>query len=289
MFFAKPLLGLDVGSGMIKAVALERKNGKVAARQAGIAAMPGGAFSEGTPLDATAASDFIRRFCRQQGLGGDRVAVAVAGSDVFLTRLRMLPEGGRSWKSRVLEEAARELPLPPEQLHVDYQMLEESPEAAEALVVAARREKVSSLRDMLRRAGKTAVVVDAAACALANAFEFNHEPDGEAVAALVNIGAETVTVSVVRGATPLVSRDLTLAGGGFSAEDWSLADRVAAHVERVFEALDELAEERPLQPRSSSVGRLWLSGGGARMAGLEQTLRARFRMPIEESDPFRRI
>ncbi len=289
LFGTSPLLGLDIGSSMVKAVALQKKNGRVVVVRAAISAVPGGAISEGAVFDAPAVSAFIRKFCRGQRLGGGRLAVAVAGDGVFLTRLKLMRTGGGSWRSRVEQEAAHVLPFPPGDANLDYQLLEELPEAAEALLVAARRDRINGLRAMLRRAGTHPVVVEAAACAVANSLEFNYAPEKSAIAALLHVGAATMTVCIVCGSAPIVARDLSLSHGGLTGEEWPLVDRVAVQLERVFEELDDLADEQPLEPRSSSIGRIWLSGGAARVPGFHEALRRRFGLPVEEMNPFRKM
>jgi type IV pilus assembly protein PilM len=276
---------------MVKAVALRQERSLVIAERAGIAAMPDGAVSEGAVLDPAAAATAIGRFCRQQGLGGRRVAVAAAGEDVVILRLKLPRAETESLRAQLPEEIALQLPFPVGQATVDFQVLDDLPQSewVQALVVAAKREKVERLRETVARAGKTAVVVDATACALSNVFEFNYEPPGSEISALLDLGATTVTVCVVRGATPLLARHLRLACTPLTEQEWSLADRIAAQVERVFEQMDEVAEESPLEPGSGDVARLWLSGGAARLDGLEPVLRSRFRLPIEEIDPFRKI
>ncbi len=286
-----PLIGLDVGASLLKAVRLKRRGDKVLVEQAGLAVMPGGALSEGVLLDPPAVACCIRELCRRPGLGGRRAAVAIGGTDVFLTRLK-LPRGDeKALPSLVAEETARLLPFPREEASVDFQVLEALGYGpwVEAMVAAARRQKIDQLRQVLRRAGKTVVLIEPAAYSLSNAFEFNYEPAPEQIAALIDIGTTSATVCILRGATPLLARELSLARGQLSEQEWGLADRVAVQLERVLIEMDEIADDRPMEPRSGQIEKLWLSGGGARIAGLEETLFERFRLPMEEMNPFRRL
>jgi len=292
-FFGKsPLFGLDIGSSAIKAVRLRKKQGTIHAERAGITAMPAGALSGGQFLDPPAVANAIRKFCRRQRLGGRQVAVAVGGEDLFLTRLK-LPRGADNDDvgARVLSEAISMAPFPLHQANLDFHTLNDSADTGmiDALVVAVKRARVESLREVLHRAGKTPIVVDSTACCLANAFQFNYDPEPGEISALLHLGADMMTICIVRGSTPLLSRDLPLAPPLYSDENWNLSERVAVQLERVFEMLDEIADEHPLEPGSSKISRIWLSGGGTRLRGLEEVLRDRIRLPFEEMNPFRNI
>ena len=284
-------MGLDIGSSALKAVRLRKKDGRLIAEQAGIAPMPGGAFSRGIFLDPPAVSECIRKFWRDQRLSGDRVAVGVAGEDVIHTRQRLTRADDESLRAQVREQTARLIPFPLEQANLDFQILDNFSVArwVEALVVAVKREKVERLRDVLERAGKTPVIVDSTAYALANAFQTSYEPLLSEIAVLVHLGTGTMTVVIVRGSTPILAQDFSLVQAQFSEEEYSLTDRIAVQLERMFERMDEIADERPLEPRSRQIARLLISGGGARLPGLEKMLRTRVKLPFEELNPFRKI
>lgn len=289
LFSASPLIGLDIGSSTVKAVALASRDGKVIVERAGLAPMPGGAFSHGALLDPPAVVASIRKLCRQARLRSRRVAVAMSGPSVFLSRLTLLRSAGSSLdslESEVRREMAPLTPFPLAEAVVDFHSLGDavgSP-CLEVLAVAARLDEVQLWRRTLARAGRSAAVVDAAPCALANAFEFCCQPPPEELAVLLHVGAATMTACIVRGAAPLAARDVA-----FSLPAMGGPDRIAVELERMLEQLDDAADERPLQPRSSQLARLWLSGGGSRLPGLLATLSSRFRLPIEEMNPFSRI
>src|SRR5262249_1751535 len=123
----------------------------------------------------------------------------------------------------------------------------------------------------------------------ANAFEFNYQPNASSVTALAHLGAARMTVCILRGSTLLLAKDLALKPARLSEREGSLSDRIAGQLERVFESMDQIAGERPLQPRSRDIECLMLSGGASRLRGLDAVLRERIGLPFQEMDPFRRI
>ncbi len=292
MWFANAsVIGLDVGSGLVKAVTLRRKGKRLLVERAGLAAMAGGAISGRKFLDPPAIADCIRRLCKDLGIRGRRAAVALAGDEVLHARLKVERTSLESLETLVREELSREASFPLSEAVIDYQVLDNFSHSqwVDVVAVAGRQAAVQRHQQVLERAGKSAAVVDSAACALANAFDVNYLPAANEITALMNLGAATITVCVLRGSTPLLARDVTLDATKPWREQEAPAERVAIELERVFEEMDEIADDHPLEPRSRQIARVMLSGGGIRLRGLEDVLRARLKLQFEELNPFRKI
>jgi len=279
-----PVMGLDVGSGMLKAVELSRRGGQTVVDRVGIAALPGSAIAPGGLfLDPPAIANTIRKLCRDHHLRRRRAAVALAGDGVVLARLKIERSALHTIDALVHEEVSRLAPFPLADALVDFQILDNFAHSrlADALVVAARRSQVERLQDLLLRAGLSALIVESAACALANVFEWNYDPSPDDITALLHVGAAWMTLCILRGSTPILARDLALVT--------PTPERVVVELERFLEEMDEVSDDQPLEPRSNQIRRLLLSGGGARMRGLDDLLKARFRAPFEELNPFLKI
>jgi Tfp pilus assembly PilM family ATPase len=178
-----------------------------------------------------------------------------------------------------------------EPTNFDFEVLDNFSDSQwiDALVVAAKPGRVERLHDLIKRAGKTPALVDSTACALVNAYAYNYEPQSTEIIGLLHLGASAMTVCIVRGSTPVLAKELSLARTQLNNEEWSLTDRIAVNLERVFELMDEVADEHPLEPRSSQIQRLLTSGGAAHARGLGEMLRNRIRLPFGELNPFHRI
>ena len=293
LFRSSRPFGLDIGSSMIKAAELTQVGSTVVVSRTGIAPMPSGAFSSGVIMDPPEAALAIRNLCRENHFRSKRVVAVPIGGDEFFARLKVERGGGQALDERVRQEAARVAPFPIAAAHLDFDLLDNSFDLqwSSVLVAAAKPEKIERLQQLLGRAGKTATVVDVTASALANAFEVNYQPKPLAVSALVDIGASGMTVCIVRGSTPLLAEHLPLAAMRLSlgVEESNPAERIVIELERLFERMDEIAEEHPLDPGSKQIERLVLSGGASRTAGLAGLLRERIGLPFEEFNPFRKI
>jgi type IV pilus assembly protein PilM len=167
---------------------------------------------------------------------------------------------------------------------------------------------------VLAQAGKVPVVVDIDAFALQNCFEVNYEPDASQVVALLNIGASVMNINIVRGWTPLFTRDVSVGGNQYT-------DALQKELDLSFEDAEKLKmggtlagvseEQRTAILRSVSdilileiqktfdffratasgenIRRIYVAGGTSRVPGLLDLLKEEFAMPVEELDPFRKI
>jgi type IV pilus assembly protein PilM len=200
-----------------------------------------------------------------------------------------------------------------ENVELDFQILDPDGEGLQmtVLLVAAKRELVENKVALLAEAGLQASVIDVDAFALHNAFEVNYPDEMRGVVGLVNIGHEMTNINILEDGTPVLTRDLPVGTRrfrediqrerGLSAEE---ADQLLQGFER-NEILDPFLETRGeelavgieraaafLQSASRSAGglsRLWLTGGGGRIPGLNKVLADRLRLPVELANPLARL
>jgi len=291
LFWSSQTIGLDIGAGMVKAVTLRSKGGKIVVERAGLIATAAGSISGRKILDPPAVAQSIKRLCKDLGLRGRRTAVSVAGDEVAHARLKVERVSTEALETRVREELQRSASFSLSDALIDYQILDSFAHSqwVDAVAVAAHRGAVERLEQVVERAGKTVAIVDSTACALANVFGVNYQPAPNEVTALLHVGAATMTVCIVRGATPVAVRDITLDTTTPWREQVTAPDRILAELERIMQNMDSIADDHPLEPRSKQIARLMLSGGGIRLRGLDESLRARLRMPFEELNPFHKI
>ena len=269
---AKPLIGVDIGSTAIKAVELKEASGTHTVVAYGLEATPEGGIVDGTIEDTAAIAAALRRLFTRHCTRTRGVAASVSGGGVFLKRIRVPLMSDVELSASIGWEVEQHIPLELEEVHIDYEPLNEPSSAGdttEVLVVAARRDKVARHTEAIQVAGRRASVVDLTALALQNVYEANHEIDAAAIVALVDAGASTITVHVVRGSAMLFTRTVMATGNV---------------VLDISSALDDF--ERTMAGR---LERIVLTGGGSRAPGLEDALGVHFGVHVESLDPFRRI
>lgn len=184
----------------------------------------------------------------------------------------------------------------------------------DVLLVAARKSKVEDYTGLLLEAGLTPVIVDADVFAVENSYEVNYEVD-DRVVALIDIGASTMNVNILQGSSTLFQRDIPIGGNRYTTAleqefriGYEQAERLKMGVgftseitpERVLRVMMRVSEaiceeiQRSLEFFHSSIAEddirsMIISGGCARIKGLDQFLSHRLEVPVEIADPFRKV
>lgn len=278
----REMLGVDVGSALIKAVLLHERHGAVVLKQAVLGPTPSGVLTAGEMTDAITVAESLRRLCKEYRLGTRQVAVAVSGEKVY-TQFEALPrESEEDLEVFVHDAIMKVIPYPFDGAAFDYERVSGDGPETGVLWVSSASEQVEWVRETVTLAGKVPAVVDAQACALANAYTFNHKPSKDETAVLVHIGPRRMTVALVRGAVLLCSRDATLSRDNASSEEGELAALAARELDRRWDWL--LQRAAPGKPH-----KLLVSGGAAQAEDLREALRQRTGLAVEELNPFRGI
>jgi type IV pilus assembly protein PilM len=161
-----------------------------------------------------------------------------------------------------------------------------------------------------REAQLTPVVVDVAAFAVQNGFEASYGISSDVVA-LINIGASLSTINILANGTTSFTRDVTTGGNSFTddikrnlgisgeeAEAMKVAFSDGEGTQEVGRILTSTANAMAGEFQKSidfflsshpdsSISRVYLAGGSARVPPLLTAIEARARVPVEIMDPFR--
>jgi type IV pilus assembly protein PilM len=278
----RELLGVDVGSSLIKAVLLSERQGSVALKQAVLSPTPSGVLTAGEMTDAIGVANSLRKLCKDYGLGTRHLAVAVSGEKVY-TQFEALPrEFEEDLEGFIHDAMMKVIPYPFDGAAFDYERLSGDDLAAGVLWVSSASEQVEWAREAVTLAGKVPAVVDAQACALANAYTFNYQPSGGDTAVLVHVGPRRMTLALVRGSVLLCSRDATLSRDQAAGEASALAALAVRELDRRWDLL--LQRAAPKKPQ-----KLYASGGAAQSEELREALQRHTGLPVEELNPFWRI
>ena len=317
----KGLVGLDIGSSAVKAVALRRGRRACSLAAFAVAQLPAGAVdaADGAIADRDAVAQTVRTLLDGPGFDTRAVAVALAGNAVMVRRIELPAMRPAELDASIYWEARQHVPFPPEEVALDYEVLPapagpDAPPSTAVLLVAARRDRVAEYAAVVEQAGCTPAVIDVDVFALLNAYELNYGHDDDAAVALLDVGASASSVTVVAGGRPVGTRALRLGARSYLEalrDDLGLGTAAA---ERILQAQPDDApapEEARAVLRSvndriaaeigatldffrdsgltADPGSLVLCGGASRAAGLADALAARQQLPVSLLDPFRRI
>ncbi len=299
-------VGLDVGSRYVKVVRVNHSGDVPEVSYIGMRPLPDA--GEGVP-DAAPVVETVAGLFRDAGLKSCDVVTSVGGHDVIVKRFEMERMRRSELREVIRWEAEKHLPFDTGNVELDFQILT-SGDPMEVLLVAAKRELVKSTAEIARAAGLTVQVMDVDGFALHNALVHNHPESTEGIAVLADVGWETTTMVVVDEGVPAVTRDLPFgirslhenvqeeAGlDRLFAEAELRAPEVSSELKAVIEfgadeiamGVDRAAAFLKTRPADLGLGRIYLSGGGARLPGFAQALGRILSVETHVANPFERV
>ena len=314
----KSVAGLDIGSSSIKMVELDGKLNNLNLVSLGFENLPADTIIDGQIMELNVVSDVIQSVCNNHQVNAANVVTGVSGHSVILKNI-VLPSMSRDELEESIDWHAEEhIPYDLADVSLDYQVTAESADATHVLIAACKRERIDNIKQAIQLAGKTPVIIDVDTFALQNCYEVNYDPSENTVVTLLNIGASTMNVNIVKGTRSLFTRDITVGGSQFTdvlqrslGLNFQEAEAVKRGVSNAVEGVEEKAIE-PLmtnvteivameiqktfdfyrattEDNETVVQKILISGGGSKLAGLAQELSERLELPVEILDPFRNI
>ncbi len=314
----KSVAGLDVGSSSIKMVELDGKMNSLNLVSLGFENLPDNTIVDGQIMELNVVSDVIQSVCNNHQITANQVVTGVSGHSVIIKNIVLPPMSREELEESIDWHAEEHIPYDLSEVTLDYQVTSETPEATHVLIAACKRERIDNMKQAIQLAGKQPVVIDVDTFALQNCYEINYQPDDAQVVTLLNIGAATMNVNIVKGTRSLFTRDITVGGSQFTdvlQRTLGLSFQQAEAVKRgVADARDGI-EEKAIAPLINNVTeivameiqktfdfyrattednemvvqKILISGGGSKLAGLAEDLSAKLELPVEILDPFRNI
>lgn len=306
-------VGLDIGSGLIKLVVISHGTGEPVLTKVAFTSVVDDAIVEGEVMDPGIVADAIKGLMVSAGIKTKRVVTAVGGRDVIIKKIAMDRMKESEAREVIRWEAEQHVPFDMDNVELDFQILDPHAEGLQmtVLLVAAKRELVETKLALLAEIGLEPSIIDVDAFALHNAFEVNYPDAMRGVVGLVNIGHEMTNVNILDNGIPVLNRDIPVGTRrfredmqrerGLSAED---ADRILQGTESndvLTPFLETRGEEIAvgieraaafLQSASRSatgITRLFTTGGGARIPGLNRVLSDRLRLPVQLANPIEKL
>jgi type IV pilus assembly protein PilM len=305
----KQTVGLDIGSGLVKAVVVDHGGPLPEVTRVAVTPLADEAIVEGEVMDPALVADAVRDTLAAAGAKGASVVVAIGGRDVIVKRIRTDRVKPAQAREFLRFEAQQHVPFDMDAVEFDFQLLDADAagEQMSVLFVAAKRELVAAKLRLLEDAGTAASVVDVDAFALHNAFEASHPDQLAGVVGLASVGNEVTTLNVLDDGIPVLTRDLAIGTRRLREElrrelalvasdaeavlrgerpnnalgpiVQRVAEDVATGIERATAVLDGAGRG------ARAMQALHLCGGGARIPGLAAALAARLRVQVTLANP----
>jgi type IV pilus assembly protein PilM len=310
-------VALDIGSSSIKMVETAVDKSSYRVLNLAILPLPENAIQNNMVVNSQPVVDAIRRLIQENGVKSKQVISAVPGRAVIMKKVQMPKQESAELEANIEFEAQNIIPDSLQNVNLDYQVVHEADDGnkMDVLLVAVKKEIINSYTDAIEEAGLIPSIMDVDYFALENMYEANYGAETEnGVVALIHIGAQYTSITLLQNGISIFTGDLSLGGSYFTdmlarelsleveaAEAFKTTGKLDGNKQGVFEATlrstsEELADEvrRTVSlygavPSEDGDGlkAIYLSGGGAKLAGLRAMLEERMSVPTRLSEPFR--
>ncbi len=315
----RQLVGLDIGSSAIKVAQLKESKGRHFLQKFGVKPLEPEVIVDGTVMDEGRVVSAIQELFEESNVKHKHVAISISGHAVIVKKISLPPMPDEELEGQVKLAAEQYIPFDINEVNIDFHVLpldttEDQQGDMSVILVAAKKDKINELTELVKAAGLIPVVMDVDAFAVENMYAINYPLAQDETTALVNLGASVMNVNIIRAGSSLFTRDIPLGGNRYTeaiqreiglsfeeAEESKKKDRVgdssgaslASVVDSVnAEVASEIARTVDYFKTSavnSELTRVLVCGGVARAKGLIQQLGDRMQVPVEMADPFAEI
>jgi len=312
----KHLVGLDIGSSSVKVV--ELKTTPKGLHQyhlvnLGMERLVPEAIVDGAIMDSGAVINAIHRVFDQNRVRVKSVATSLSGSSVIIRKISLPVMSDEELAESIHWEAEQYIPFAIEDVNLDYQVMERGSgdqATMDVILAAVKKDRINNYTSVITHAGRIPVVMDIDAFALQNAFEINYPDELDKVLALINVGASVTNITIFQQGTSVLWRDISFGGNQYTEsiqKELNLSYEQAEELKKGGE-VEGIPQESLLSILNSvsanivrevqktvdffqavSLDKLVISGGSAKIKGLDQFLSEKLNTPVEMFNPFRNI
>ncbi len=319
MLFSKKgnVVGLDIGSSSIKLLELAEMKGGYQLRNFGIAPLPPEGIVDGALMDSVTIVDSIKGLTSALRIKTKDVVTSVTGHSVIVKKINIPVMTEDELEESIQWEAERYIPFDINDVNIDFQIIgptEGTEELMDVGLVAAKKDIINDYLSVIVEAGFNPVIVDIDSFAIENMFEANYPVTRDEVTALANIGASVTNINILKRGVSFFTRDIFTGGNSITeeiqrqlnvdfdeAEALKLGNRMDEASQKVIQEVlksalnslgTEIAKSLDFFRSTSSqekVDKLFLSGGCAKINGIEKVIEEQAGIPVEIANPFKEI
>ncbi|MBF0568801.1 MAG: type IV pilus assembly protein PilM [Nitrospirae bacterium] len=317
IFGPKSLLGLDIGSSSIKAVQLKDLKTGYELELFDFLPIDSDLIVENVVADSEKLSGAIRALVKKAKIKTKNTVISISGhSSVIIKRITLPDMTEEVLNENIRYEAEQYVPFGIDDVNLDYQILgpAEEPGQIDVILVAVKKDVLSSYISAVKDAGLTPVIVDVDAFTLENMYGANYKTEASRSVALLNVGASNTTINILKSGISAFTRDSSIGSRNHTEalmNQFSLsyedAERIKAGAtvngitpEQAAPVLDSVSEDIVMEinhsldffsdsPEMEAIEGLWLGGGGALVKGLKEKLSDMTGYPVTLLNPFKDI
>ncbi|MFZ2960558.1 MAG: type IV pilus assembly protein PilM [Candidatus Ozemobacteraceae bacterium] len=320
-------VGVDIGTSAVKVVQLKKTPNGPELTGYAIAPLPQAAVEEGNIKDAQSVAAVIKDMLKTAKIKPDRTFASISGQNVIMrfTKLPIMTPDELDQTVRI--EAEQYVPYAIDEVSITHAVLNELTEEEgggkySILLVVAQKELVNSYMGVLKASGMTTEVVDVDTIAAINALENSvmqtaGSQEGGEVVAVIDSGARTTNISVLKSGVLMFTRNIPIAGNNItqmimnvmkqefeqaenikiSEAEVNIGDSAGNEISEVVKTtVEELASEIrrsfdyfKAQSREPLIHRIILSGGSSNLKSFNTYLSNELGVDVYMGNPLEGI
>ena len=312
LFGKRSTIGLDIGSGYLKAVQLKDTKNGYELELFDMLPLPPELIVDGSIIDALRLVDALKELARKANIKTKDAVISMAGHSSVIIKRVSIPEMTEEELSESIKfEAEQYIPFDIEDVNLDFQILgpKEEPGQMDVMLVAVKKDIINEYISVMKDAGFNCMIVDVNSFALENIYEVNYEIEPDRNIAIVNIGSSTINMNILKGGVSVFTRDSAV-GSNLHTEvlqrEFNLTYEVAERLKRgepvedvapedAFSIMELASEEiisevnRYLEYFHEDIHELVLSGGCALIREFPRLLAEKIGVETRVMEPFRNI
>lgn len=313
----KDIIGIDIGSCSVKMVQLKEAKGGYQLVGLGMAMLPAEAIVDNAIMDSSAIVEVIKGLVESHKVKTKNVATSISGHSVIIRKIQLPIMTEEEMEASIQWEAEQYIPFEISEVNLDFQIL--GPDVNDAsqmnvILVAAKKDFVNDYVALFKECGLNPMVMDIDCFAVENVFEANYGFGENEIVALVDMGASSMNVNILRGGVSVFTRDIQVGGNAYNEEiqkrlglDSDDAEKVklggevpdvsAATVQEIMDdATENLTQEvqRSIDFFSATssdekVQKVYVTGGVSKVPAVKTSLENRLGVEVNLVDPWRQV
>jgi len=206
----KSSIGLDIGSGYLKVVQLKDTKGGYELELFDMLPLPPELIVDGSIIDSLRLIDSLKELVKKAKIKTKDAVISIAGhSSVIIKRVSLPKMSEEELSESIKFEAEQYIPFDIEDVNLDFQILGPKEEAGQmdVMLVAVKKDIINEYLSVVKEAGLNPLIVDVNSFALENIYEVSYEIEPDKNIAIVNIGASTINMNILKGGISVFTRD----------------------------------------------------------------------------------
>jgi type IV pilus assembly protein PilM len=213
IFSGRDSIGLDIGSSYIKTVKLKEVKGGYELDLFHLHQLPPELIVDGSIIDSIRLVESLKEMIKSAGINTKSAVISISGHSSVIIKRISLPEMTEEELSESIKfEAEQYIPFDIDDVNLDFHIIgpKEEPGQMDVILVAVKKDIINEYISVVKEAGLDPIIVDIGSFALENMYEINYEIESGKNIALLNIGASTVNLVILKGGISVFTRDSSL-------------------------------------------------------------------------------